>query len=430
MGISRRLHSFVFDQKCIPWSVSQRVEAWVETGVRDAFPALYRRIRLGRWEDLLRPVTRGPKHHFFGYYGKCPWNASGRFLLAHEVAFNDRAPESDDHAAIGLIDLADDCRFHPLASTAAWNWQQGAMAQWHPADPETLLIHNERREGRFIGVVRDKTGQERQVFDHALYAVSPDGRQGFSLNFARLHVHRPGYGYAGVADPWAADLQPEMDGVTQVDLASGASRLVVSLSQLAGVSPRPEMQGVHHWVNHIQVSPRGSRLAFFHLWRRGERNWGVRLYTCRLDGSALSCALDTSPISHYDWLDEDRLLVWANVNGRGAFVLCDVTNGQQTVFGADVLREDGHASFSPDRRWVINDTYPDRFGLRNLMLLRWDDARRTELARLYSPKARWWGEIRCDLHPRWSRDGKQVCIDSVHSGERQVYVLDIARLLR
>ena len=27
------------------------------------------------------------KHHFFGYYDKCPWSKDGRFLLALETDF-------------------------------------------------------------------------------------------------------------------------------------------------------------------------------------------------------------------------------------------------------------------------------------------------------------------------------------------------------
>ena len=29
-----------------------------------------------------RAVTKGPKHHWFGYYDKSPWSADGRYLLS------------------------------------------------------------------------------------------------------------------------------------------------------------------------------------------------------------------------------------------------------------------------------------------------------------------------------------------------------------
>jgi len=111
-------------------------------------------------------------------------------------------------------------------------------------------------------------------------------------------------------------------------------------------------------------------------------------------------------------------------------VLVGIEGGTPTAVGDAALVEDGHASFSPDRRWVLNDTYPDGYDMRTLMLYRWGDGKRIDLARLHSPKSRWWGEIRCDLHPRWNRDGTLVCVDSVHAGERQVYVADVGPIVQ
>lgn len=415
----------------VPWRLRNRFEGWLESRCRERMPALYRWLHVGQAADPMQPLTRGPAHHFFGYYEKSPWNASGRLLLAHEASFNDRPPTADDPVTVGVVHLADGRRLQPLAQTMAWNWQQGSMLQWHPADPERLLVHNDRRDGRHVGVVRDVDGREQRVYDRPLYALAPDGRTAYSLNFARLQTHRPGYGYAGVDDPWAARLAPDDDGIHAVDLASGQSRLIVPLGALARLSPKPGMEGRPHYCNHIQVNPDGSRFAFFHIWRTGDTTWEVRLYTAARDGSDLRCVLDTGRVSHYDWLDEHRILVWAHRPGTGdRFLLCDERDGSVQVFGDGTLTEDGHCTFSPDRRWVLNDTYPDGHGMRTLMLVGWADGRRIDLARLHSPKSRWWGEIRCDLHPRWSRDGRQVCVDSVHDGTRQMYVIDVERWTR
>ena len=37
--------------------------------------------------------------------------------------------------------------------------------------------------------------------------------------------------------------------------------------------------------------------------------------------------------------------------------------------------------------------------------------------------------MRSDLHPRWNRDGTQICFDSVHEGTRQVYVLNVKEIV-
>jgi hypothetical protein len=423
--------SVLIDSPLLPWRLRSRFEKWLETRCRSDWPAAYRWLHFGRAADPLEPVTQGPKHHFFGYYEKSPWNASGRLMLAHEATFNDRPPRQDDPVTIGVIRLGEDRRFEPLAQSLAWNWQQGAMLQWHPSDPDGLFFHNDRRDSRHVGVVRQADGREVRTYDRPIYAVSPNGRQAFSLNFARLQTHRPGYGYAGIADPWADDPAPVDDGIHLVDLESGQSQLIVSLGALARREPTPGMQGGFHYVNHIQASPGGSRIAFFHIWTTGDKTWAVRLYTANPDGNDLRCVLDTGRVSHYDWLDDRRILVWAHQPGTGdRFLLCDELQSGTQVFGGGTLTEDGHCSFSPDRHWVLNDTYPDRHDMRTLMLVRYRDQKRIDLARLHSPKSRWWGEIRCDLHPRWSRDGRSICVDSVHDGTRQMYVMNVERWLK
>jgi hypothetical protein len=57
-----------------------------------------------------------------------------------------------------------------------------------------------------------------------------------------------------------------------------------------------------------------------------------------------------------------------------------------------------------------------------------EDGTLVTIGRFYSPPGLA-EDIRCDLHPRWNRDGTQVCVDSAHEGERQMYVIDVSDLV-
>lgn len=374
-------------------------------------------------------ITNPPKHHFFGYYDKCPWDATGRFLLVMETDFMDRPPTADDPLTIGMIDLQNGNQWMPLAQTRAWCWQQGCMLQWLPSAPDRLIIYNDREGDRYVSVIRDvHTGQTRTL-PLPIYAVSTDGRQAVVPNFSRLQRRRPGYGYAGVPDRWVDDPHPADDGIYWMDLETGEHRRIISLAQIAAFTPDETMKEGQHWFNHLQFSPGNRRFLFLHRWQVGPR-WRTRLFTANPDGSDLYCVSDHEMTSHFDWRDATHILAWARRReiGDRYFLFTDQSD-EISVMGDGVLTVDGHCSYSPDRRWVLTDTYPAReTHLRTLLLYRPEDGLRVDIGAFYSPPETT-GEIRCDLHPRWNRDGTQVCIDSVHEGSRQMYVLDVSEVV-
>ncbi|KKL17839.1 hypothetical protein LCGC14_2481500, partial [marine sediment metagenome] len=205
-------------------------------------------------KSSIRVISAGPKHHFFGYYDMRPWDASGRYHLLLEVDFMDRPPGPEDQAVVGAVDLAEGNRFIPLSRTRAWNFQQGAMLHWLGGSDAVLF--NDRREERFVCVAHEMGSGAERVVGPATGALSADGRYAATLNFARIAVTRPGYGYVGLADPFAAEALPAGDGVGILEMATGEHRLAISYVDLAPMQEPELAYGDEKvWFNHVLFNP-------------------------------------------------------------------------------------------------------------------------------------------------------------------------------
>ena len=49
-------------------------------------------------ERAVRRLTQGPRHRFFGYYDKFPWDATSRYVPALEAGIMDQPPGPQDTA--------------------------------------------------------------------------------------------------------------------------------------------------------------------------------------------------------------------------------------------------------------------------------------------------------------------------------------------
>ncbi len=373
----------------------------------------------------VRSITRPPGHHFFGYYDMRPWDSTGRYHLVLEVPFMDRPPGPQDEAVVGAVDLEQGNGLLPLARTRAWNFQQGAMLHW--LGQGRTILFNDRRLGRFVCVACQMDSGQQRVLGPAIGALSEDGRWGATLNFARIAVTRPGYGYDGLEDPFAGQTIPEGDGLGLLDLASGKHRIIVSLADLAGMQPAELGYGrTKAWFNHVYFNASASRLAFLCRWvPPGQRSWLTQMWTVALNGAGLTRCLDGPLVSHFDWKDEDTLIAWASVDGTDAMYEVDATRRREPAARfTDAITRDGHICYSHDRRWVACDTYPDRDGRRELFLVECRTGSKSSLGWYHSPMPLR-PEIRCDLHPSWSEDDRRIAFDGVHEGTRQRYVLEL-----
>lgn len=375
-------------------------------------------------------ITRGPHFHWFGYYDKLQFDPDSRRVLGMQVRFEHRSPQPDDEIRLGVIDLHDDNRWTEIGATKAWNWQQGCMLQWIPGSRDEVIYNtrNDRKKRLESVILNLATGKSRTL-PNPIYALSPDGRWAIYPDFRRLNDTRPGYGYAGLPDPNAGILEPRDAGLWRMNLANGRSELLLSFAQIAALeNPHEDMRGAKHWFNHLLYNTDGSRFTFLHRWRgeRHKQSWSTRMLTANAEGKDLFVIDPYGRTSHFIWRDPAHILAWAwHPSHQERFYLLQDKTGKAEVVGKDVMTRNGHCSYLPGNRWILNDAYPDKQRNQPLYLYEVATGRVIELGRFHSPPE-YTGEWRCDLHPRFSPDGNKIVIDSPHGGNgRQMYLIDI-----
>ncbi len=380
----------------------------------------------------VRVITRGPRHHWFGYYDKLEFDPFGRYVLGMEVDFEHRSPKPDDVIKVGMVDLQDGDRWIELGQTRSWCWQQGCMLQWRPGS-ETEVLWNDRQGDRFVCHILDVKTRERRTVPHPVYTVSADGNWAVSPDFRRVNDMRPGYGYPGLPDPHSGDLAPGDSGIFRVDLDSGEQQLVVSLADVAKIPfPGGDISAAKHYFNHLLISPDGERFEFLHRW--GFPNWrgATRMLTAARDGSDIRIVDHSGRTSHFIWRDPQHILAWSwhESHGTAFYLFEDKTGGAVEIVGKDVMTVNGHCTYLPGNEWILNDTYPQGRGrLQNPYLYHVATDRKVPLGGFHLPPE-YRGEWRCDTHPRFSPNGRHVVIDSPHEGQgRQLHLIDISGIV-
>lgn len=377
----------------------------------------------------IRQITKGPSFHWFGYYDKLQFSPDNRFVLSNQTTFEGRSPTADDKIKVGMIDLQDGDKWIELGETHAWCWQQGCMLQWIPGT-ESKVIWNDRENDRFVSHIMDVKTREKHTLPTPIYALSPNGKEAVSCDFARVADCRPGYGYAGIKDLFSEDMAPEGSGVAHVDLETGKSRLIVSHKLLANTGTVMENHPTSkHHAYHLLVSPDGKRFIMLHRWTQPKGGHLTRLITANMDGSDLRIVIPNGYASHFIWRDATHILSqgkdWLGNKEWGDFLFEDKDSGIVEEIGHGVLDGSGHLTYLRRNEWILNDTYPK--GVRRIQtphLYEIAKGRRIDLGEFHSPRE-YVGEWRVDCHPRLSRDERWVCIDSPHNQGRQLYLIDI-----
>ena len=402
-----------------------------------------------------RALTTGPHEHLIAnYFALDAWSPDLRYMVALETDLNGRLPVADERCTLGVIDLADGNRFLPVTTTACWNFQEAAMAFW--IDNDTILF-NDVRDGRFSTVVMNwRTKRELRVLPMPVAAVSEDRTWAVCLNYARLSLARPDYGYAGQGQDPLEDVEwPENDGLWTMDLQTGETKLILSVAQGRPLMvPTKEVEGKPGhplaYYCHTAISKDGAKIFFlarsvnwFEKATHKTSIWETTSFTVNRDGTELRrCFKDGWAGSHFNWAPDGshRMIVTAKWNAHltgehWSKNMCwqpvEFTVGEEEKvrhIGMGFADKDWHCVYSPDMKFMSGETYWDwehgRF-MRPWVLIRLEDDAILPLREFFVPEQYRGTYWRCDLHARWRKDGRQLAFNSVHEGSRQVYVMDV-----
>ncbi len=367
--------------------------------------------------------------YFFGYYDKSPWDISDRYMLCMKGndTWSDVSPR--EKADILLIDTekteTDPDRVRKIAETSAWNVQQSCMLQWLGPDYSSRILYNDYREGKYCSVILTLETMEERIINAPVYSVAVDGSFALTLDFSRLYELRPGYGYYNVPETTKGIALPDTTAIWKVDLVTGEVIPLLKYTDFANFEPRPEMkeEGSVHKVNHIMLSPNGKRFMVLYRWFNGQRKY-TRLVTCNVDGTDMYVLSDDDMVSHCFWKNNSSILAFENKKktGPGYYLMKDKT--QNYIHCWPQFSNDGHPSYSPDGKYIVTDSYPDRARIASINLMDGNERKKdnTTIARVFAP-FKYDNDTRCDLHPRWNHAGDKICFDSIFEGHRGLYVV-------
>jgi len=312
------------------------------------------------------------------------------------------------------------------------------MTLWLTHEPDAFVFNDFEQDGgtwRPIARVMNASGKELGRYDTHVYSMSEDGRWGATLNFGR--IPRRGYSYALAPKPDEKLPDMDADGLFLVDMHTGAKRLIVPYREFFRLHPFPwDGEGHYYWLNHVTFNVDGSRLMV--LFRHEERDgtpWRTHVFTVGVDGSNLRCPVPSvywdcgRGVTHQMWTRQpDEILLDAGWHSEGNELIAvrdavcphparRVSSGQGLC---------SHLMHSPDGKWIATDSYPQEDGFQYLGLVEVATGACTQIGRFRHHAPGRDEELRCDLHPRWSRDGRFLTVDTIHEGDRKIFMLETA----
>lgn len=389
----------------------------------------------------IKIVTPEDGFYFHSYYDVDPISPSGRYLACNKIPFQDRSPEHHSEAEICVVDLVEE-KIHCVGKSKGWGMQTGSHICWGPTDE--LLYYNDK-EGTNVFCIEHnlKTGENRKL-SGPIWQISPDGRYIFSPSLIYTDYSQEGYGTVIENEEEAIPALEvsEQEGLWRVDTQTNEKKLIFSIKQAYDLLPDKKAFERGRFVFfHTKINPQNNKImlvvrcVFEHedAGSKDRRPQHKYIVTMDMDGGNAQIAfpyhLWTKGSHHPTWCPDGESILM-NVSVKGATQFCRFGyDGSSFEVVCPDTPGGGHPSYSNDLRYILTDVtssekITNEKGQVPLRLI--DATLGTEKAVCHIDNLRdIKKELRCDLHPIWSRADGRIVFNGAPEGIRQVLIADI-----
>lgn len=360
--------------------------------------------------ELQHLQIRSDNEFFYGYYDKSP-ESEGKVLF-HEM-------QSDEKSVKIIVENAINGEEKVIAQTTAFNWQMGARAIWIDDD---IVSYNdfdgEKYVCKWFSLSKNHVVK---AFDKPLQDYK-GGNYFLGVNYQRLRSYAKEYAYYCLPEMSESEYDDyEHDGIWKVDVNTREMNLVLSIAEILKFEHIDRFDKGKHFLNHIMMSPNGSSFIFIHRYYVNRVRYDRLMF---YDFKQLKVLMNERIQSHYCWLDDTNVFGYGEYEGKRSFNAINVKTGVVTKHEKLTAKHprDGHPTVFGD--WIGIDDYPDLCRMQPMIAYNYKTKEIKFLGEFYHDlKHKEYN--RCDLHPRFSKDGSRIYIDTIYSGKRELVMLNV-----
>ena len=402
------------------------------------------------------------ENSFFGYYDHQPFSNDMKYFVCHQLKKNTKIKSTikTHHDSFNKINLNlykfenNKIKFlKTLCESKFFNFQQGIRPIWINNDE---LIFNSIKNNTLVAtkynlktnsfINYDFPVQEILIEDNVEEKLLEDvkGPMLLSIDYKKLDYINKDYGYGLNKESIHQKLYTH-HGIIGHDLNSNTEKFHLDIKRIHQLSKNKDIPIEDCEINHLHQFRKkelGSRVlctknSFAFIYRSKSYNGFSELFYYVVGIDKLKRLYSGNLISHYCFINIDTFFAYLEHDNKNGFYEIECLKDRifirkQILKKKDDNSGDGHPSISPNRKWIVYDNYPNKSREIHLFITetKLSDQnynRKILLGKFLSP-IKFNGYNRCDLHPRWSPDGKYISIDSTHEGYRKTYLIDISKI--